>query len=110
VVRSGEIHGQPEKGSEGDSIVDLTLEFRIGLDLEPFLKQQTLEEKQGRVSPLPLLRLAGFVVLLEKLLDGIPVYDLIKFTKETIGSVFGRITADNQVSEGKVLFDCFVCH
>ncbi len=45
VIRSGLILGQSQEGFEGDAVVDLALEFGVGGDLKPFLKQQAFEQQ-----------------------------------------------------------------
>jgi len=43
MVRRRLFQGKFKKALEGNPVVDLAFQFRVGLDLKPFLKQETFE-------------------------------------------------------------------
>ena len=65
--------GQAEECFKGQPIIDLIFEFRIGVDPEPFLKQQAFEQKQGRVGVGTLTAGSYGVVREQELFDTAPI-------------------------------------
>jgi hypothetical protein len=62
VIWCGLAEGKSQEGFEGEPVVDLVFQLGIRLDTEPLLKQQALEQHQGRVGAGALLAGANGVM------------------------------------------------
>jgi hypothetical protein len=49
MIGRGSIEREPEELFKGQPVVDLIFDFGIGVDVEPLLKEHTLEKQQGWV-------------------------------------------------------------
>jgi len=49
MIGSRIIEGKPEEFFERDAIIDLGLQFGIGIDFKPLLKEQAFHENHGRI-------------------------------------------------------------
>jgi hypothetical protein len=50
MIRSRFSEGKGEELFEGQTIIDLVFEFRIVVDMEPFLKHRAFKQEQRRIS------------------------------------------------------------
>jgi hypothetical protein len=50
MIRGRFTEGKGEEYFKGQTIVDLVFEFRIGVDMEPFLEHEAFKQQQRRIS------------------------------------------------------------
>ena len=49
MIGSGIVKGKPQELFEGDSVVDLGFQLRVGIDLEPLLKKKAFHKEKRRI-------------------------------------------------------------
>jgi acyl carrier protein phosphodiesterase len=49
MIGSGIVKGKPQELFEGDSVVDLGFQLRVGIDLKPLLKKKALHKENRRI-------------------------------------------------------------
>ncbi len=50
MIGSGIVKGESQEYFEGVSVIDLSFQFRIGVDVKPLLKQQAFHKQYRRIS------------------------------------------------------------
>lgn len=102
MIRCGLIHGQSEKGFKGDAVIDLAFQIRIGGDLKPFLKHQTLEQQKRRIGLTTFGMFSGMIELFKQLVDRVPVDGQVELFEHGQGAVFSGDHFDSKVGKGNV--------
>jgi hypothetical protein len=59
MIGNGIVKRKPQKLFEGDSVVDLGFQFRIGIDLKPLLKNKAFHENKRRIGIVSFEALAN---------------------------------------------------
>jgi hypothetical protein len=110
VIRGGLAEGKAQESFKGEPVVDLILQFGIRLDAEPFLKQQALEEHQGRVGLGALLDGAHGVMAEQDGLSTRPVDGVAELLHELDAAVLFQAVGHGEVCEIQVAGGLFESH
>ena len=69
MIRSRLVNGQAQERFKRDTVIDLAFQIRIGRDLEPFLKQQALEQQKRGIGLATFSGFAGVIEFSKQLFD-----------------------------------------
>ena len=75
VIRCRIIEGKSQEPFEGDAVVDLGFEFRIGIDMEPLLEKEAFHQENWGVGPVSFMAVSDRIGSHEKVFDTGPVHD-----------------------------------
>ena len=87
MIRRRLIKGKIEELLERYPIVDLCFQLGIGFNMEPLLNQETLEQKQRRISGSSFNIFTDSIMFQEQALDRRPVNNAIDFIHTGNGTV-----------------------
>jgi hypothetical protein len=73
------IEGQTQKFLEGDPVVDLVFQLRVGIDPVPLLQEKPFQEDQRRIGAGTLVTGPNGIVSQKNFFHLGPVYDLADF-------------------------------
>ena len=110
MIESGVIKRKSQKLFEGDSIVDLGFQLRIGIDLEPLLEQKAFHKEKRRIGAVSLEAFTDGIVSEQERFDSGPINDPIDFFHSLDGPVLFHGVKNGDVGEGKVGFHIFKAH
>ncbi len=110
MIGSRIIEGESQKRFEGDTVVDLSFQFGIGIDAEPLLEQQALHENNRRIGSVSFGAFPHGVVFHEQVFDTGPVHDSIDLFHSCDSPVLFQRGEECHVGEGEVLFHVFEAH
>jgi hypothetical protein len=75
MIGRGVIEGKPQGLFEGGSIVDLSFQLRVGIDVEPLLEKQAFHEKDRRIGFVAPGAFADGIGSREQAIDSGPIHD-----------------------------------
>ena len=104
------IKGKTQKLLEGDSVVDLGFQLRIGVDLEPLLEQETFHEDQWRIGLVAFVAFADRIPSHEQILDTGLIHDGIDLFHSCDGPVMFHRGKKGNIREAQVGFHFLEAH
>ena len=102
MIRRGFIHGQLQELFEGTSIVDLSFQLGIGIDVKPLLQEQAFQKQEGMVGIVAFRTLADGIVFEYQTLDPGPVDDTVDLLHSYDGPVAIHGFEKGDVGKGEV--------
>src|SRR5450756_1500611 len=110
MIGSGIVEGKTKEFFEGDSVVDLGFQFRIGIDLKPLLKKKTFHKNNRRIGVASFKALADRVVSQKQAFDSGPVHSGVDLLHSFDGPVLFHGVKKGDIGEGEVSFHLFEAH
>jgi len=101
MIRRGFIHGQLQELFEGTSIVDLSFQLGIGIDVKPLLQEQAFQKQEGMVGIVAFRTLTDRIVSEQQAFNPAPVDDTVDLLHSYDGSVPIHRFEEGDVSEGE---------
>ena len=110
MIGSGIIKGEPQEFFEGDSIIDLGFQLRVGIDLEPLLEQEAFHKYQGMIGFIALGTSADGIVFHEQGFDLGPIHDGVNLLHSLDGPVLLDGRKKREICKGEIGFHFFEAH
>ena len=110
MIGSGIVKGESQEYFEGVSVIDLSFQFRIGVDVKPLLKQQAFHKQDRRISFGASGAFADGIGPQEQFFDSGPINDGIDLLHSFDGPVFLHGRNERDVGEGKVRLHFLEAH
>lgn len=89
-----------QKLLEGDSVINLSFQFGVGIDLKPLLKQETFHKYQWRIGFIVLGTPADGIVFHEQIIDSGPIHDSVDLFHSFYGPVFFDGSKKREIGKG----------
>jgi hypothetical protein len=86
MIGNGIVKRKTQKLYQGDSVVDLGFQFRIGIDLKPLLKNKAFHENKRRIGIVSFEALANWVVSQKQAFNAGPIDSVVAKTVSRGGS------------------------
>lgn len=99
-----------EKLLKGDSVVDLGFQFRVGVNTEPLLEEETFQKEQRRIDFISFVTLPVGVISDQDAIDTRPIDNGIDFLHSFDREVTFERIDKSDVGKGKVGIDFFEAH
>jgi len=110
MIGGRKIDGKFQECPEGVSIVYLGFQFRIGIDAEPLLEEETFEQDKRRICFISFKTFTDRIVSKQDLLDGLPIDGGINFFHSFDGPIpFAGVKKCN-VGKGQAGIDFLEAH
>ena len=110
MIGSGIVERKTKELFEGDSVVDLGFQFRIGIDLKPLLKKKAFHKQKRRIGIVSLKALADRVVSHKQAFNPGPVDGGVEMFHSFYSPVFFHRVKKGDIGEGEVGFHVFEAH
>jgi len=107
MIGRGIIKRHPQELLEGIPVVDLSFQFRIGVDFKPLLKKQAFHQENRRVGAVSLKAFPDGIVSQEQTFDSGPINDTIDFFHSLDGAVLFHGVKNGDIGEGEIGFHIF---
>ena len=104
------IKRQPQELLEGIPVVDLSFQFRIGVNCKPLLKKQAFHQENRRVGAVTLKAFPDGIISQKNTFDSGPVNDTIDFIHSLDGPVLFHGVKNGDIGEGEIGFHVFEAH
>ena len=104
------IEGQTHEFLEGDPVVDLVFQLRVGIDPVPLLKEKPFQEHQWRIGVGAATAAPDGIMRQKDLFHLRPVDDTIDLFQSLEAAVMFHRFQKRYFGEGHVLIDLFVSH
>ena len=110
MIGSGIIEGKSQELFEGDSIVDLSFQLGIGIDLKPLLEQEAFHEDQRRPCLVALGTFTDGIVFHEQIIDAGPIHDGVDLLHSLYGPVLFDGREKREIGKGEIVFHFLEAH
>jgi len=110
MIGSGIIEGKTQELFEGYSVVDLSFQLGVGIDLKPLLEQEAFHEDQRRIGFIALGTFADGIVFHEQIIDSGPIHDGVDLLHSLDGSVLFDRREKREICKGKIGFHFLEAH
>jgi len=104
------VKGKYQELFERSSVVDLSFQLRVGIDLEPLLKKKAFHKEKRRIGIVSLKALADRVVSQKQAFNSGPVYGGVEMFHSFDGPVLFHRVKKGDIGEGEVGFHVFEAH
>jgi hypothetical protein len=104
------IEGKPQKLLEGDPVIDLGFQFRIGVDVKPLLEQEAFQEDQGRIGLVAFMAFADGITSQKQILDTGPLHDGVDLFHSCDGPIVFHGIKKRNIRKGEVAFHFLEAH
>jgi len=92
------IKGETQEFLKRDSVIDLSFQLGIGINLKPLLEQEAFHKYQGRIGFIAIGTLADGIVFHEHIIDSGPIHDGV----DLLHSFDGPVLFDGRKRERSV--------
>jgi len=96
------VKGKPQESSEGCSVVDLSFQFRVGINAKPLLEQKAFHKYQRRISCVALCALPNGIASHEQVFDSGPIHDGVDLLHSFDGPVLLHGRKEGEIREGEI--------
>src|SRR5664280_736442 len=110
MIGSGIFKRKPQKLFEGDPIVDLSFQFRVGIDFKSLLKQKAFHQKKRWVGVVAFKAFTDGIVSQKQAFNSGPVDSGVDLFHSFDSSVFFHGSKERYIGEGEVGFHFFEAH
>ena len=110
MIRSGIVKRKPQELFEGDSVVDLGFQLRIGIDLEPLLQEQAFDKEKRRIGIVSFKAFTDGIVSHEQAFNSGPVDNGVDLFHSFDSPVLFHGVKKGDIGEGEVSFHVFEAH
>jgi len=110
MIRRGFIHGQLQELFEGTSIVDLSFQLGIGIDVKPLLKEQAFHKKDRRIGFFSPGAFADRITPHEEIFYSGPIDDGVDLFHSLDSSVLLNGCEKGYICEGEIGLHIFEAH
>ena len=110
MIGSGIIEGKLQEFFERGSIVDLSFQFRVGIDVKPLLEKQAFHKEDRRIRFVSLCAFTDRIGSQEEFFDSGPIHDGIDLLHSFDSAVLFDRREKRDVSEGEVGLHFFEAH
>lgn len=110
MIGRGLIKAKSEKLFEGDSVVDLGFQLRIGVDAEPLLEQQAFHEDKRWIGHITFSTFADRIIFYEQTFDAGPINYGVDLFHSFNGPVMFNRRKERNICEGEVGFHFLEAH
>ena len=110
MIWGGIVEGKPQELFEGDSVVDLGFQFRIGIDFKPLLKKKAFHKEKRRIGIVSFKALADRVVSQKQAFNSGPVNNSVDLFHSFNSPVLFHRVKKGYIGEGEVGFHIFEAH
>ena len=104
------VKGKPQESSEGCFVVDLSFQFRVGINVEPLLEQKAFHKYQRRISSVALGAFPNGIASHEQVFDSGPIHDGVDLLHSFDGLVLLHGRKEGEISEGEIGFHVLEAH
>jgi len=98
------INRKAQEFLEGDSVVDLGFQLRIGIDPEPLLKEEAFQEDQRGIGLVSFGAFTDGIISHDQTLDSRPIDDSVDLLHSPNSSVMFQGRKQGDIGEGEVGF------
>ena len=110
MIGSGIIEGKTQELLEGDSVINLSFQFGVGIDLKPLLKQEAFHKYQWRPGFIALGTPADGIVFHEQIIDSRPIHDVVDLFHSLYGPVLFDGSKKREICKGEIGFYFLEAH
>jgi hypothetical protein len=104
------IKGKTQKLLEGDPVVDLGFQFRIGIDLEPLLKKKAFHKDKRRPCLIAFVAFADGITSQKQIFDAGPIHDGVDLFHSFDGPVLFHGIKKRDIGKGEIGFHFLEAH
>jgi hypothetical protein len=102
--------GDTQKLLKGDPVVDLSFQFRVGVDMEPLLEEETFHKEQRGIGIIAFATFSDGVISYKDAIDVGPIDSGIDLLHSFDGAVTIEGVEKRDVGKGEVGIDFFEAH
>ena len=110
MIGSGIIEGEPPELFEGDSVVDLSFQFGVGIDFKPLLEQEAFHKNQRGIGSIALGTFADGIVLHEQIIDAGLILNGLDLLHSFDGPVLFDRREEGKIGKGEIGFHLLEAH
>ena len=99
-----------QKDFEGASVVDLGLQFRVGIYPGPLLEEETFQKEKRGIGCIAFVTFSDWVITYQYRIDAGPIDSGIDFLHSFDGKVMFERVGKHEVDKGGVGIDFFEAH
>jgi hypothetical protein len=110
MIRRRLIEGETKKLLEGDPVVDLGFQLRIGVDAEPLLKQEAFHKKQRGIGLVAFRTFADGIISHDEVFNTGPIDDGVDLLHSFDGPVMFQRGKQRDIGEREVGFHFLEAH
>jgi len=110
MIGRGIVKRNPQKLFEGDPVVDLGFQFRIGIDLKPLLKKKAFHKDKRRIGIVALKAFTDGIISHKEAFNSGPVDSGVDLLHSFDSPVLFHGSKERYISEGEVGFHIFEAH
>ena len=110
LIVGGVVKRKPQELFEGDSVVDLGFQLRIGIDLKPLLKKKAFHENKRRIGIVAFEALTDGVVSHKQAFNSGPVDSGVDLFHSFDSAILFHRVKKGYISKGEVGFHIFEAH
>jgi hypothetical protein len=110
MIGSGIVERKPQELFEGDSIVDLGFQLRIGIDFKPLLQKKAFHKDKRRIGIVSFKAFTNGIVSQEQAFNSGPVDSGVDLFHSFDSAVLFHRVKKGYISEGEVGFHIFEAH
>jgi hypothetical protein len=104
------LQGDSQEVLEGAPVVDLGLQFRIGIYSEPLLEEETFQKKKRGIGCIAFVTFADRVISYQNRIDASPIDSGIDLFHSFDSAVMFERIGKSEVDKGEVGIDFFEAH
>src|ERR1035437_4152909 len=110
MIGSGIVKGKPQELFEGDSVVDLGFQLRIGIDFKPFLQKKAFHKDKRRIGIVSFKAFTDGIVSHEQAFNSGPVDSGVDLFHSFDSAILFHRVKKGYISKGEVGFHIFEAH
>jgi hypothetical protein len=110
MIGSWIVEGKTKELFERSSVVDLGLQFRIGIDLEPLLKKKAFHKEKRRIGIVSFKAFTDGIASQKQAFDSGPVDSGVDLPHSFDGPVLFHGSKERYIGKGEISFHIFEAH
>src|SRR5664280_480277 len=110
MIGGGVVKRKPQELFEGDSVIDLGFQLRIGIDLEPLLKKKAFHQDKRRIGIVAFKAFTDRVVSHKQVFYSGPINNGVDLFHSFDGPILFHRVKKGYIGKGEVGFHIFEAH
>jgi hypothetical protein len=110
MIGSGIVKRKPQELFEGDSVIDLGLQFRVGIDLKPVLKKKAFHKEKRGIGVVSFKAFTDGIVFHKQAFNSGPIDGGVDLFHSFNGPVLFHRVKKGYIGKGEVGFHIFEAH
>jgi hypothetical protein len=110
MIGSGIVEGKSQELFEGDSVVDLGFQLRVGIDLEPLLEKKAFHKENRRIGRIAFKVFTDGIVSQKQAFNSGPVDNVVDLFHSFDSPVLFHGVKKGYIGEGEIGFHIFEAH